>query len=204
MESILVLLQQIPWWSLLDEFQIEISPNAATAIATLSFNVSANLPIVAGSVFEFNIIVNPTGVFVWEGEENGQNYSGTFIKNYLTTNNYPVLYTDKPILTPSYLGFDAVFLSFGNWGIDGSTYTALTNENADAISEYLQSGGYFFLDGSDALGYDQWSNTALHNLLGISSASDGVENNTPVTNLAGQSGTLTEGMLFHFKFTTNK
>ena len=181
---------------LLDEFQIEILPNAATAIATLSFNVSANLPVVAGSVFEFYIIVNPSGVFVWEGEENGQNYSGTFIKNYLTTNNYPILYTDKLILNPSYLGFDAVFLSFGNWGIDGSTYTALTNENADGISEYLESGGKLFLDGSDALGYDQWSNTTLHNLLGMSSASDGIENSTPVTHLVGQPGALTEGMLF--------
>ena len=145
---------------------------------------------------DYVIVINPGSIFVWEGQPNGANYSGLFIKNFLESNNRESLYLTTAELPRPMTGFDAVFLSFGNWGINGSTYTALTNDNAETIVDYLQSGGYLYLDGGDALGFDQASNTTLHNLLGISSASDGIANNTPVTNLTGRSGTLTEGMLF--------
>jgi len=112
---------------LIDEFEIQIAPNAVTAIATLSFNASANLPIVAGSVFEISVIVNPSGALVWEGLENGQDYSGEYIKNYLTTHSYQHLYTTESIF--SYNGLDALFLSFGNFGPDGSTITFFDNYN---------------------------------------------------------------------------
>jgi hypothetical protein len=139
---------------------------------------------------------NPGSILVWEGQPGGGNFSGTFIRDYLQSNNMEVVYVGSIDLPFPLTELDAVFLSFGNWGSTGSTYTPLTNEKAETIIDYLQSGGYLYLDGSDALGFDQSFNTTLLNLFGISSASDGIENNTPVTNLAGQSGTLTEGMLF--------
>ena len=136
------------------------------------------------------------GIFVWEGVENGPNYSGTFIKTFLQDSGYTVTYSTAADLPSSMLGFDAVFLSFGNYGSSGSTYTELTDANASTIISYLQSGGKTYLEGGDALGYNQSSNTTLLNLFGLASASDGSSGNHPVTNLQGQSGTLTSGITF--------
>jgi hypothetical protein len=74
--------------NLVDEFQIQVASNAPTHFATIIFSFSAEVPIVVGSVSEFKIIVNPSGSLVWEGVENGQDYSGEFIKNYLSSNSY--------------------------------------------------------------------------------------------------------------------
>jgi hypothetical protein len=177
---------------LLDEFQIQVVPNAATAIATLSFNATANLPIVAGDLFELNVIVNPSGNLVWEGVENGQDYSGEFIKNYLMSNSYPVIYTTEDVL--SYVGMDAIFLSFGNYGAGIGTNTVFDADQAALVQEYLENGGKVYLEGGDALGYDQVGNIPLLNLFGLSSANDGATN--PIDNLQGQTGTLTEGLQF--------
>jgi len=174
-----------------NEFEIQAAPNAATTISKLTFTASSNIPVVAGSLFEFNVIVNPSGVLVWDGEENGQDYSGTFIKNYLLSNNYPVLYTDKPVL--SYLGLDALFLSFGNYGSGGSN-TILNSTHALQIQEYLESSGKVYMEGGDPFGFDQLDNTDLQNLFGLESAVDGAFNS--INGLQGQGGTLTEGMLF--------
>ncbi|MCW9094394.1 MAG: S8 family serine peptidase, partial [Ignavibacteriaceae bacterium] len=177
---------------LLDEFQIQIAPNAITAIDTLTFNASANLPVVAGSVFEIYLIVNPSGALVWEGEENGQDYSGEYIKNYLTTHSYQHLYTTESIL--SFNGLDALFLSFGNFGSNGSTRTVFNDYQAAQIQEYLESGGKVYLEGGDALGYDQVGNSILLTLFGLASANDGGTN--IINSLAGQNAAITEGMLF--------
>jgi hypothetical protein len=177
---------------LLDEFQIEFAPNAATVIATLSFNASANLPVVAGSVFEIDVIVNPSGTLVWEGVENGQDYSGEFIKNYLASNSYQVLYTNEAVT--SYNGLDALFLSFGNYGSSGSKNTVFSDYHAAQVQEYIESGGKVYLEGGDAFGFDQNSNTILLNLFGLVSASDGSTN--PIDGLQGQTASLTEEMLF--------
>ncbi len=137
-----------------------------------------------------------SGIFVWEGVNNGPNYSGTFIKTFLQDSGYTVTYSTSPDLPSSMAGFDAVFLSFGNYGSGGTTNTELTDGNASAIISYIQSGGKVYLEGGDALGYDQSSNTTLLNLFGLSSAVDGASGNHPVTNLQGQSGTLTAGLAF--------
>ena len=165
-------------------------------VYTVSLTVSNGTDTNSFTKVDYIVPFNPGSILVWEGEQGGANYSGIFIRDYLQSNNREAIYITSSELPSPMNGLGAVFLSFGIWGIDGSTYTALTNENAETIVEYLQSGGYFYLDGSDALGFNQANNTALHNLLGLSSVSDGIGDNTPVTHLAGQSGTLTEGMLF--------
>jgi len=137
-----------------------------------------------------------SGIFVWEGEGNGPNYSGTFINSFLQDSGYTVTYSTSENLPSSMVGFDAAFLSFGNYGSSGATYTELTDGNADAIIDYLQAGGKVYLEGGDAFGFDQSSNTTLLNLFGLSSAADGSSGNHPVTNLQGQSGTLTSGIIF--------
>ena len=177
---------------LLDEFQIQVSPSAITSIATLSFNATANLPVVAGDLFEFNVIVNPSGTLVWEGIENGQDYSGYFIKNYLNTNSYSVIYTTDDVL--SFNGMDAVFLSFGNYGSGTGTNTSFNSDLAAKVQEYLESGGKVYIEGGDAIGFDQAFNAELLSLLGIASADDGLTN--IINSLEGQTSSLTNGMLF--------
>ena len=141
---------------------------------------------------DYVVAVNPGSILVWEGQPNGGSYSGLFIRDYLESVDKEVIYFASEELLPPLNGFDAVFLSFGN----AYESTSFSNSNATTVQDYLENGGFLYLEGGEALGYDQaWNNTLL-SLFGIASASDGIENNTPVTNLAGQSGTLTEGMLF--------
>ena len=135
-----------------------------------------------------------SGIFVWEGEANGANYSGAFIRDYLQSQGYSVAYSSAANLPSSLLGYSAAFLSYGNFG--GGNNTPLSDQDAAVIVDYLQSGGRVYLEGGDALGYDQSSNTTLLNLFGLSSAVDGSSSSTPVTDLQGQSGTLTDGMHF--------
>ncbi|RPI68541.1 MAG: T9SS C-terminal target domain-containing protein, partial [Ignavibacteriales bacterium] len=143
---------------------------------------------------DYVVAVNPGNILVWEGQPNGASYSGLFIKDYLESVDKEVIYLTSDELLHPLNAFDAVFLSFGN--AYDSAPTSFLNSEAVTVQEYLENGGFLYLEGGEALGYDQsWNNTLL-SLFGIASSSDGIENNTPVTNLAGQSGTLTEGMLF--------
>ena len=137
-----------------------------------------------------------SGILVWEGVANGPNYSGTFINDFLVDSGYTVTYSTSENLPSSMIGFEAAFLSYGNYGSSGATYTELTDENADIIIEYLQSGGKVYLEGGDSFGFDQDDNPTLLSLFGLSSAVDGTSGNHPVTNLQGQSGTLTSGITF--------
>ena len=184
---------------LIDEFEIQIAPNASTAIATLTFTASGNLPVAAGSVFKVNVIINPSGTLVWEGEENGQDYSGEYIGNYLAANSYPYLYTSESVL--SYNGLDALFLSFGNFGNGAGTNTIFTEFHSAVVQEYILSGGKVYIEGGDALGYDQAGNNPLLTLLGIASASDGSTN--IINSLEGQASTITDGILFTSSTQTN-
>ena len=62
------------------------------------------------------------------------------------------------------------------------------------LIDYLVDGGYVYLEGGDALGYDQVANTQLLNLFGLASANDGAEN--PINSLAGPAAAITNGMVF--------
>lgn len=135
--------------------------------------------------------VPPSGILVWEGELRGQDYSGAYITDYLTNAGFDLRHTS--VFPPTLIGFDAVFLSFGNYGGGGSN-TIFNDGMASLVQEYLQAGGNVYLEGGDALGFDQPGNTTLLNLFGLSSASDGGTN--AIDGLQGQSGALTDGMVF--------
>ncbi|MCB0275863.1 MAG: M4 family metallopeptidase, partial [Calditrichaeota bacterium] len=136
----------------------------------------------------------PEGVLVFEGKLDGENYSGQFIAGYLESRHYPVHHTTR--FPPSLIGYDAVFLSFGNYGNGGGTRTEFDAAMAAEVEVYLQSGGKVYLDGGDALGWDQRSNNTLYNLLGLAAVSDGTNGSTPVSELTGQPGSLAAGMRF--------
>ena len=139
-------------------------------------------------VVEGAITVN-SGFFVYEGVGGGNDYSGSFIRDYLQQKSNPVTYQNK--LPESLEGFSAVFLSFGNFE---SGATPLDDKMANTIIDYLNGGGYVYLEGGDALGFDQADNSQLLGLFGLVSGVDGGTN--PIDSLQGQADALTNEMLF--------
>ena len=130
-----------------------------------------------------------SGILVWEGILGAQDYSGAYLAGELSAMGYPVTYTDA--FPPSLTGYDAAFLSFGNYG---NNYTPFDNAMAAAVQLYLEAGGRLYLEGGDALGYNQVGNNTLLALFGLDAASDG--STRPVSQLQGQPAALTGGMLF--------
>ena len=131
-----------------------------------------------------------SGYLVYEGVENGDDYSGVFIRDYLQENAYTVTYRND--FPQSLEGYWAVFLSFGNGGSGG---TVLNDEMAIVLTDYLENGGYVYLEGGDALGFDQLANTQLLNLFGLIAASNGTSIN-PIDSLEGKPTALTHDIVF--------
>lgn len=129
------------------------------------------------------------GYLVYDGVLDGDDYSGVYINEYLEDKVFVVQYCND--LPESLDGYNAVFLSYGTYG---SGNTELNKRSADIISSYLQDGGYVYLEGGDALGWDQAGNAELLELLGIASTEDGSYN--LINSLEGQPDALTHDMLF--------
>lgn len=129
------------------------------------------------------------GYLVFEGIMGGPCYSGTFISDFFSEHGHSTTLTTS--FPSSLMGYDAVFLSFGNYGLN---YTEFTSEMAAILSQYIEGGGYVYLEGGDALGFDQASNNSLHTLFGLWSIADGVSNE--IDSLAGKPYALTTDMVF--------
>ena len=162
--------------------------NTSCHFADLNFHFESDLPITIGEDIILTVLVAPSGILVYEGKQNGQDFSGTFIADYLDQHGYNYTYSNY---FHSLLGFDAVFLSYGNYE---SLSTILDNHMADAIIDYLDAGGYVYLEGGDVLGWDQASNSYLLELFGLTSATDGGTN--PINSLQGLPDAITYEMLF--------
>ncbi|MCK4653896.1 MAG: S8 family peptidase [Candidatus Cloacimonetes bacterium] len=172
-----------------DHFQFVIDENATSHFTELTFHIDADVEIFVGDEIALEFFIEPSGILVWEGVADGPAYSGAYIRDYLIDQNYPVFYTN--FFLGSLLNFEAVFLSFGNFGGD---YTILSDNMAESIISYLENGGKIYLESGDAFGWDQLGNTILWNVFGIESTIDGTTN--IITHLEGFSETITEGMLF--------
>ncbi|MFC1747016.1 S8 family serine peptidase, partial [Candidatus Neomarinimicrobiota bacterium] len=141
-------------------------------------------------------VLPPPTALVWEGNDVADDYSGRFIRDTLTNMGLAgVSYTtDFPGMLD---GYDAVFLSFGNYGASTGK-TPFSSEMAGVVQAYLEGGGALYLEGGDALGgtaFDQGENSVLHGLLGLSSVIDGPAIHTPAP-LVGAPGSAAEGMVF--------
>ncbi len=134
-----------------------------------------------------------SGVYVWEGFGRPAGRSGRYIYDSLQEAGVEAVYSRTAKIHPSLEGFDAVFLSFGP--SDPQSLPSPVGRQAEqAIREYIAGGGNVYLEGGDALGFDQASNDRLLNLFGIDSSSDGSAQS--VTSLVGESNTLAEGLVF--------
>jgi subtilisin family serine protease len=182
-------------------FSVQVAPEAPPGWIRLSLMAEASDASVSPhSELDLEIFVVGGGLLVWEGVEGGPTFSGQYLRDELISRGFDVTYV-AGAFPPGLVGFDGVFLSFGNAGLDpdGPPYSARLDADwkVDAIESYLESGGRLFLDGSDTLGWDIYNlvdGTALLPLFGIESGVDGETN--PIDSLAGHEDTLTEGMQF--------
>ena len=180
-------------------------PEAPSGSISLSIAAAASDASVSPhSELDLEVLVAGGGLLVWEGTEAAPTFSGQYLRDELVSRGYDVTYVagDFP---PGLVGFDGVFLSFGNVGLDfqeptGPPFAARLDADwkADAIKNYLESGGRLFLEGSDTLGYDIYEivdRTDLLPLFGLESGVDGDETHE-IDSLDGHVGALTEGMRF--------
>jgi len=175
----------------INSFQIIQNSNS---FATLHLHLEGiDNPIKAGTDFDFQVYCGQNGILVFEKYNNGPTTSGIFIKNYLTTNNYPnIVYTNSAIT--NLIGFDYLFLSMGN--ANSYDYAMLDNNLAEHLQNFLENGGRVYLESGDALGYEQEGNHTLLSLFGIANGYDGARSHT-FAGLTGNAGTVTEGMQFN-------
>ncbi|MFT4603884.1 MAG: PKD repeat protein [Rhodothermales bacterium] len=134
-----------------------------------------------------------SGVYVWEGFGQPAGRSGRYIFEALQEAGIESYYSRTAKIHPSLEGFDAVFVSFGPFDPQGLP-SPLGRQAEQAIREYIAGGGNLYLEGGDALGFDQASNDRLLTLFGIDSSTDGTTQS--ISDLVGESGTLAEGLVF--------
>ena len=154
-------------------------------------DLSGGAPRKDPNVYYDMIPISQSQFLVWEGVLGGQDFSGDYINSFLAGLAYTVDYTS--VFPSSLIGYDAVFLSFGNFGTTG-TNTVFDNSMAATVQAYLEAGGRVYLEGGDALEYDQSGNVVLHDLFGLGAGSDGATN--VIDGLQGQVGSISEGMSF--------
>jgi subtilisin family serine protease len=189
-----------------DGFSIRVGDEAPSGLYNFTLSAEASDATVSPhSVLELPpIVVANGGLLVWEGEEGAATFSGQWLRDELLSRGFEVTYISGE-LPSGLVGFDGVFLSFGNAGLDfleptGPPFAARLDADwkVDAIEDYLESGGRLFLEGSDTLGYEVYDlvdRPELLSLFGIESGVDGDEEH-PLSSLDGQSGALTAGMRF--------
>ena len=188
-----------------DTFSIQVVPEAPSGRISLSLHGAASDATVSPhSELDFDVFVAGGGLLVWEGTEGAPTFSGQYLRDELTSRGFDVTYVSGEF-PPGLVGFDGVFLSFGNAGLDfqeptGPPFAARLDADwkVDAIKIYLESGGRLFLEGGDTLGYNIYEivdRTDLLPLFGL--LEDGVDGDTnEIDSLDGHAGALTEGMRF--------
>jgi subtilisin family serine protease len=178
-------------FSILDQFEILVAEDAEVHFAEFNLNVEADIDVVLCNNESFSLLIEPSGYLVYDGIAEGEDYSGQYIYDYFIEHDLPALYITGIDFPSSLLGFDGVFLSFGNYN---SGNTVLDGHSVDVITSYMESGGDVYLEGGDALGYDQSDNSGFLALFGLVAATDGDDN--PINELFGEENTLADGMIY--------
>ena len=179
-------------------FTFEINSSLdSTIIAEFEIKASAGIPIPLDTVWTVSVLLNQRGVIVFNGIGTGSSYSGEFIRDYLSSQWQDIFYTQT---FPSSLnGFDAAFLSFGNFGQGLSNGTHISYETSEIIADYLYQGGQVFVDCGSFFGLMEYYGYANYGELLELFSLDTVH--TPlvannIDSLGGYSGSLADGMVF--------
>ncbi|MEE4257781.1 MAG: S8/S53 family peptidase [Bacteroidales bacterium] len=180
-------------------FVVQVSPDIdSTQLIEFTINASAAMPIPLENDWPMQILINQSGVFVYDGIGTGNAYSGEYIRDFLHENGVPVFYSNA---FPSSLnGFDAAFLSFGNYGEDLGDGTLISEEMANIIIEYLYSGGYVFEDCASFFGLMKYNEYGIleeiQSLFGVDTIVTPMTTNI-IDSLCGISASLAEGLAFN-------
>jgi len=90
--------------------------------------------------------------------------------------------------------YSSVFVCLGVY----SENHALTNDEGQALADYLDGGGNLYMEGGDTWYYD--SQTAVHPMFGILGEEDGADD---LSTILGQDGTFTEDMSYSYSGENN-
>ena len=180
-----------------DQFKIKVAEESTSHFAHFYVSIESQTPVVSFPNSTFKLLVAPSGIFVFEGEENGQDFSGTFIKNFLDTHGFECTYANTyPV---SFKGFETVFLSHGNFGVNLNEGYFFTEEHSFICQEYLENGGNLYIEMggmfTGSLFFNYASHTKMKLLFGVIDNALVAVNN-PITSLVGSPGSLFEGISF--------
>jgi hypothetical protein len=136
----------------------------------------------------FSISIIPGGDFlVWDPDEN--HTSGPVIKGILEALGYTGFYTvDLSDYRDALGNFKVIFICLG---IYPNNYVLEEDEDVQALTQYLDSGGNVYMEGGDTWYYDP--PVSLHSYFGCYGIDDG---SGDLGTVEGESGTFSEGMSF--------
>ena len=132
------------YFTLEDAFEFVISEEAFTHLVNFELVTIADKEITWGDTISIEVLVAPQGILVFQGEGLGNAYSGDYINEFLVEQSLQVFYTSY--FPSSFNGFDAVFLSFGNYGQVLDDGTPFTLEMIQTMAEYLYQGGRIYIE----------------------------------------------------------
>lgn len=184
-------------FDILNQFQVQIAADASPHFANLTLHFDADIEIPIGASLDFQLLLAPAGILVFEPEEDETNFSGRFIASKLSSLGYEYLYTNES--PPTLLGFDAVFLSYGNLGEVGIQGVIISNDMLATFQEYADTGGNIYIES----GWFIWGSFSDGNPLAAANAElfgvdTYVDNFTsqPIDSLIGNDETIMEGISF--------
>jgi hypothetical protein len=185
------------YFTLENIFEIKISNMATTHLANLKLITTADKEITWGDTINIEFLVAPTSILVFQGEGLGNTYSGDYINEYLVNQGFQVFYTSH--FPSSLIGFDAVFLSYGNYGPEIRHGTPFSLEMTETMAEYLYLGGKIYIEcGSFFTGFTYFgfpNKEEMMELFGIAEANYLSPTNT-INLLTGLDGSLCHDLVF--------
>ncbi len=180
-----------------DQFQIQVSEDAGSHFAQFTIHFETNAAVVYGQDIIVELLVAPSGIFIFEGEENGQDYSGSYFRTFLQHLGMDFTYSNT--FPASLMGFETIFLSHGNFGETLAQGYMFTEEHALLCQEFLEQGGNLYVEmggmfsGMLYFGFPNYAE--MKQLFGVSNNPFPLSEN-PVDSLIGVENTPFEGMLF--------
>jgi len=185
------------YFTLEDVFPFIVGDAGSTYIAEFRLITTSEKEITWGDTLSINLLIAPQGFLVFQDSLAGNAYSGDFINEYLVNEGYNTFYTSQ--FPPSLEGFEAVFISLGNFGAELGQGTFFTMETTRTIKEYLEHGGRIFLDCGTFFGLQTFHSYPdvefLEGLFGISETYFPMTYNE-INLLTGCTGSICENLEF--------
>ena len=185
------------YFTLEDAFEFVISEETNTHLVNFELVTTADKEITWGETISFEVLVAPSGILVFQGEGLGNAYSGDYINEFLIEQGLEVFYTSH--FPSSLYGFDAVFLSYGNYGQLLKDGTPFTMEVIEAITEYLYQNGRIYIECGTLFGlmdYFEYPNREeIMELFGVEEAEMPFTTNN-INLLTGLPGSICHDLIF--------